>query len=97
MKLIEAIGQQHPAEPAGNEFEYLQKTFQTIARDRYALENQIDKEKDIIVNNILSRIIKGYYVSTAEIENALEQYCIHFPHHIFRMVLFLWTIIPICF
>lgn len=88
LKLIEAIGQQHPAEPAGNEFEYLQKTFQTIARDRYALENQIDKEKDIIVNNILSRIIKGYYVSTAEIENALEQYCIHFPHHIFRMVLF---------
>lgn len=89
MKLIQTIGRQHPIEVSEGEFEYLQKAFQEVAEDRYALKNQMDQERDVIVNNILSRIIKGYYVSSEEIENVLDQYCIHFPHHIFRMVLFL--------
>lgn len=88
LKLIQTIGRQHPIEVSEGEFEYLQKAFQEVAEDRYALKNQMDQERDVIVNNILSRIIKGYYVSSGEIENVLDQYCIHFPHHIFRMVLF---------
>lgn len=88
LKLIEAIGRQHPPELSGNEFDYLQRAFQTITKERYALKNQIDEEREVIVNNILSRIIKGYYVSMEKIENTLEQYRIHFPYNLFRLVLF---------
>ena len=92
LSLVESIQQQRFDENVKKDrtFAWLENSYKDMARERYLLENQLEKEKNVIVNNILSRIIKGYYKREIDVEKALEQYQISFIYENYRIVV--WSV-----
>ena len=71
-------------------FRYIEQSYTNLEKERNNLENQIEIEKNVLINNVFNRIIKGYYKNEEEIENALEQYNISFANG--KVLMIVWAV-----
>ena len=68
-------------------FQYLEESYRELSKERYMLKNQLEKEWGILANNVLNRILKGYYKEEAELDLSLESYHFVFPYDSYRLIL----------
>ena len=71
-------------------FQWIEERYQGLQASHDWLSGMLEQEKNLIVNNLFCRLLKGYYHSDYEVENVFAPYLIAFWHPRFRLIL--WSL-----
>lgn len=78
----------HSPEQSANEYTYINKAFDAVLAEKDEIINQLDRQRNLLRDTFVRRLIKGYQHPGIPVHDALASYEIRFGSDCFAVLLF---------